>query len=442
MLESGCAGYPLGYPSRNDIDINTKYTYLVQDRRPDALVCQPNRQNIPGNNPFPIANVVPGQVLHLTWQPDGHLDDAHPSTVEVHWTGVPWTQLYTRSELRPETLLGTMIFATSANCDQPWEPNTWCHGNITIPPGTQSGTYQLIWWWKYDRNPSGEEYSTCFEVSVNGDGSTIQSREVGAKLPTQVVETSPKSKIIQSKKVVEAIVPEQNTLVSAPETASESQVRAGVQQSEPQAKAANRSSQLEDVTMEALPADLSVSSPESEASITAPTAGQSKNPSSVDLIESVSLDTDKTLQTMPDSSTANENNNKNSKQVDDSDSIVSSPVEGTIDAAESNKIPSLPSIEPPMKINVTFPENVPSATNDIVPIASDVQSTTALPASSNKANPNTEAVIPGIRASTGVSTSAPSSLSSSLPSSNNGYGNGYEGYDRTLAGQAPKVVVP
>ncbi|KAF9302453.1 hypothetical protein BGZ74_005327 [Mortierella antarctica] len=168
MLDSGCAGFPLGYPARSDVDINTKYTYLVQERRPDAPVCQPGRQNIPGNNPFPVAAVVPGQNLHLTWQPDGHLDDNRPSTVEIHWSGIPGKQLYTRSELNPSTLLGTMTFATSGNCDQAWEPNTWCHGYVTVPPTTQPGTYQLIWWWKYDRNPSGEEYSTCFEIVVGG----------------------------------------------------------------------------------------------------------------------------------------------------------------------------------------------------------------------------------------------------------------------------------
>ncbi|KAG0269200.1 hypothetical protein DFQ27_004440 [Actinomortierella ambigua] len=161
-----CFGYPLGYPSRNDRDINTKYTYLVQNRRPDAPVCQPGRQNIPGNNPFQPASVMPGQSLHLTWQPDGHLDDAKPSFVEIHWSGVAGKQIWTRSELGDNTRLATMTFATSGNCDRPGEPNTWCHGRFTVPEWTQPGTYQMIWWWKYDRNPAGEEYSTCFEINV------------------------------------------------------------------------------------------------------------------------------------------------------------------------------------------------------------------------------------------------------------------------------------
>ncbi|KAF9438531.1 hypothetical protein BGZ76_007062 [Entomortierella beljakovae] len=175
MLDSGCAGYPRGYPSRADADINTKYTYLVKDRRPDAPLCQPGLQDIPGNNPFPPAVVTPGQSMHLKWQPDGHLDDLRPSTVEIHWTGVPYTQLYTRSQISDSTRLTSMIFATSDNCDQASEPNTWCHGYLTVPPGIQPGTYQMIWWWKYDRNPSGEEYSTCFEIVV--PESVIQPRD-------------------------------------------------------------------------------------------------------------------------------------------------------------------------------------------------------------------------------------------------------------------------
>ncbi|KAF9403907.1 hypothetical protein BGX21_007476 [Mortierella sp. AD011] len=184
MLPTGCAGYPLGYPSRNDVDINTRYTYLIKDRHPNAALCQPGRQDIPRNNPFPPAMVTPGQNLHLTWQPGSHLDDAHPSIVEIHWTGVPGTQLYTRSELSSSTLLSTMVFATSGNCDQAWEPNTWCHGHLTIPAWIQPGMYQMIWWWKYDRNLSGEEYSTCFEIVV--DDNRIQPREVPVQAQAQV----------------------------------------------------------------------------------------------------------------------------------------------------------------------------------------------------------------------------------------------------------------
>ncbi|KAG0209761.1 hypothetical protein BGX28_009981 [Mortierella sp. GBA30] len=78
-----------------------------------------------------------------------------------------------------------MTFATSANCDQAWEPNTWCHGHVTVPVATQPGTYQVVWWWKYDRNPAGEEYSTCFEIVVGGNGSGILPREIEVKAQSQ-----------------------------------------------------------------------------------------------------------------------------------------------------------------------------------------------------------------------------------------------------------------
>ncbi|KAG0253182.1 hypothetical protein BG011_006508 [Mortierella polycephala] len=175
-VDSVCKGYPQGYPGRNDKDINTKFTYRVERRDPDAPVCQTGLQTTTNYTLFPPAHVTQGQKLRLAWQPDGHFDNDNPSTVEVHWTGMPNTLLGTRSQLTPETLLESMFFATKANCEQPSDPNTTCDGYITIPVETRPGKYQLVWWWKFDRNPQGEEYSTCFEIFVEKDDA-IQARE-------------------------------------------------------------------------------------------------------------------------------------------------------------------------------------------------------------------------------------------------------------------------
>ncbi|KAF9364311.1 hypothetical protein BGX34_001897 [Mortierella sp. NVP85] len=91
-----------------------------------------------------------------------------------------------------------MTFATSGNCDQAWELNTWCHGYLSIPWGTQPGTYQLVWW-KYERNPSGEEYSTCFEIVVNEGAMNLRDlpvqalSHVEAALPSTPSSASPLS---------------------------------------------------------------------------------------------------------------------------------------------------------------------------------------------------------------------------------------------------------
>ncbi|KAI1315387.1 hypothetical protein EDD11_000891 [Mortierella claussenii] len=175
-LPSGqCAGFPIGYPSRANPDINTLYTYLITARPAKAPVCQPGRQSIfPSNNPpqFPPATAVPGQKLHLTWQANGHMNFVTSPTefrtkVQVYWTGKPNKLIQTRDELaNKRLLLQEMDFATPQNCDNQANPNTICHGYVTIPKATKPGRYQMVWWWRFDKNPVGEEYSTCFEVHV------------------------------------------------------------------------------------------------------------------------------------------------------------------------------------------------------------------------------------------------------------------------------------
>ncbi|KAF9354140.1 hypothetical protein BGX34_011188 [Mortierella sp. NVP85] len=170
LLPSGqCAGYPIGYPTRANPDINTLYTYLISGRPANAPVCQPGRQDIfPSKNPknLPPASTKPGGKLHLTWQPNGHLEEKR-TKVSVYWSGKPNKLIKTRSELaNPQRLLKEMDFASPQNCDDPKNPNTICHGYITIPKNTKPGKYQLVWYWPFDKNPVGEEYSTCFEVDV------------------------------------------------------------------------------------------------------------------------------------------------------------------------------------------------------------------------------------------------------------------------------------
>ncbi|KAF9578668.1 hypothetical protein BGW38_005428, partial [Lunasporangiospora selenospora] len=172
MHSSGkCAGYSLGYPSRENPDINTLYTYRIEGRPVEAPICQPGRQDIltaPPSPNFPSATIVAGQSLRLTWQANGHFNDQNATYVHVHWSKVPAQEkiLRTRNELLPENRLASMPFATTGNCDQPSNPNTVCRGRVKIPAGTRPGRYQLVWWWPFDQNPVGEEYTSCFEVTV------------------------------------------------------------------------------------------------------------------------------------------------------------------------------------------------------------------------------------------------------------------------------------
>ncbi|GJJ69877.1 hypothetical protein EMPS_02226 [Entomortierella parvispora] len=175
-----CSGYGTGYPTRANPDINTLYTYLISGRQNNTPVCQPGRQdNFDVNQALPPASVKAGQTLTLTWEANGHLDDPQhqivsgaaqaPSQVEIYWNGRPNTLLTDRGDTvgNGQMLLAKMNFATPANCEDPQNPNTVCHGEVKIPKGTLPGMYQLVWWWQFDKNPVGEEYSTCFLVNVD-----------------------------------------------------------------------------------------------------------------------------------------------------------------------------------------------------------------------------------------------------------------------------------
>ncbi|KAG0296789.1 hypothetical protein BGZ96_008517 [Linnemannia gamsii] len=430
MLDSGCAGFPLGYPSRKDIDINTKYTYLIQDRRPDASVCQPGRQNIPGNNPFPIANVNPGQQLHLTWQPDGHLDDSRPSTIEVHWTGIPGKQLITR-------------------------------------------TYQVVWWWKYDRNPAGEEYSTCFEMTVSGDGSAIQSREVDAKdhvvdsTAEAQIATQPQSEAEAAVVVVDnvsqqiqapaatavtveaqiqpAVTPE--TLVPAPEAfvpapAPEAfapapapapqaavQIQDEAEQQQPpvpqqQVIIHTEPLQLAYMTMEPL------SSPPSTAAAPESTIKSAElggpNSSGVETLADLSTKADQPLNVVPNFSIIRESKNKDHEQVDGfSSDDIGSLAGDAVNDDEGKDTSPLPLVKPSELINTTLSENK-SPGNGVNLTVTGAKSNATVP-SGDKLNSNNtaNAIIPESR---------PSSIDAS---SNKDKENSF---NRNLASQTPNTI--
>ncbi|KAG0375633.1 hypothetical protein BGX24_008840 [Mortierella sp. AD032] len=407
MLESGCAGFPLGYPSRKDIDINTKYTYLIQDRRPDAAVCQPGRQNIPGNNPFPIANVAPGQNLHLTWQPDGHLSDAKPSTIEVHWAGVPGKQIYKRAELGPATLLGTMIFGTSANCDQPSEPNTWCHGHITVPQSTQPGTYQLIWWWKYDRNPSGEEYSTCFEITVNGDGSAIQSREVGdTKSPAQVATTPPADQVAEPEAVVNA--PKHNQApvvaeVSAHTAQSPEQVAPAaptVPKAAAQVQVDAKHPAPQHIIIKTEPLQLAYMTEPAPAPAPGSSIAGGVNPPNVNTLADLSKKPDQPLNVIPNFSIIRESRNKDHKQVDGfSGDELGSLAGDAVNDSEGKDSSPLPLAKPSDLINTTLSAGVNGTSTTLV----ITNATSTVPSAGEKQVNHTVTAIPGFHPPTDAS---------------------------------------
>ncbi|KAF9280220.1 hypothetical protein BKA57DRAFT_451003 [Linnemannia elongata] len=181
-LPSGkCAGYPTNYPTRANGDINTIYTYLISSRNNAAPLCKPGTQDTfllnkdkanhqPPNLPF--AQAYPGETLTMNWEANGHLVRTGKGTkVTIFWTGKSNKVLKTRKDIASGRnglgkALAVFDFANPGNCKDPNNANTECTGKFTIPKDTAPGRYQFVWWWPFDKNPVGEEYTTCFEVNV------------------------------------------------------------------------------------------------------------------------------------------------------------------------------------------------------------------------------------------------------------------------------------
>ncbi|KAF9106478.1 hypothetical protein BGX29_009413 [Mortierella sp. GBA35] len=177
-----CAGYPTNYPTRANGDINTIYTYLISNRDNKAPLCKPGTQDtflrnkskpnhLPPNLPYTTA--YPGETLKMNWQANGHLVPSGGTKVSIFWTGKKETVLKTRKDISragkagsPAKVLGRFDFANPGNCADPKNANTVCTGKFTVPAGTPPGRYQFVWWWPFDKNPVGEEYTTCFEINV------------------------------------------------------------------------------------------------------------------------------------------------------------------------------------------------------------------------------------------------------------------------------------
>ncbi|KAI0221606.1 hypothetical protein L0F63_000965 [Massospora cicadina] len=172
-------------------------THKILNRDDMAPACRPNFQDNPDNYSvkYPRTKTRPGQTKTVQYLENGHVTKdqmpptfaPNPKTYSFHWTGKPYfgrtddgSQLLRRGDLGPTNQLGPTLPFDDGACA---EDNTKgragplpCHGTYTIPQNTPPGVYQVVWWWKFDRDhlASGEEYTSCFDVEVthpNGSNS-------------------------------------------------------------------------------------------------------------------------------------------------------------------------------------------------------------------------------------------------------------------------------
>ncbi|KAJ9069355.1 hypothetical protein DSO57_1019355 [Entomophthora muscae] len=178
-----CIGYGRGYPGRFNNEINTIYTALVERRgNPDPAttkVCGSTQLSLNYSAEFPMTEVAAGTTVKLWYQMDGHLV---PSTsAHVFSFAKPGKEIVTYNDMLKAKKIMTHVFASPQNCHNTGNPNTWCWDNLNIPASWEPGVYSFLWNWPWDRNPTGEEYNTCFDIKVTSSGSKPKSQ---TKSPT------------------------------------------------------------------------------------------------------------------------------------------------------------------------------------------------------------------------------------------------------------------
>ncbi|KAJ1893420.1 hypothetical protein LPJ71_007205, partial [Coemansia sp. S17] len=108
-----CLGYPRGYPGRQNVNINTLYTYMFDASPASQPMCSPQQQSTMNyNDKFPMTTAQPGETIYTTWEQNGHLDNANPTKIEVYYFADSNKQFTDVSQRKDAKSAGTMKFAT------------------------------------------------------------------------------------------------------------------------------------------------------------------------------------------------------------------------------------------------------------------------------------------------------------------------------------------
>ncbi|KAI9189885.1 hypothetical protein H9P43_001318 [Blastocladiella emersonii ATCC 22665] len=161
-----CEGYPRGYPGRGWMTpIDTLFTYRIDQRNNATRLCQLDR---PVYTPaYPAPRAVPGESLVMSWKTNGHYY-GHPNPIRIACLKndarqAPRAAFFDNAAAE---LLARVPF-DNAGCTNPNDPYADCYASFTLPGDWAPGsTHTCVWFWNYDSNPVGEEYTSCFDVLV------------------------------------------------------------------------------------------------------------------------------------------------------------------------------------------------------------------------------------------------------------------------------------
>eukprot|EP01118_Nematostelium_gracile_P013297 TRINITY_DN49_c0_g1_i2.p1 TRINITY_DN49_c0_g1~~TRINITY_DN49_c0_g1_i2.p1 ORF type:complete len:236 (-),score=50.18 TRINITY_DN49_c0_g1_i2:23-646(-) len=163
-------------PSNTTVDNFYTHKLLGQDNK--FPVCKPDTQfEAKYDKDYPMASVKAGETITVMYTPNGHSDpgDVGRTTyVRIHWNrkaNGPGPTLKVRGDLNQTNELTRWLYGDK--CANGGDVASLpCPNDLTIPLDTPSGTYQMVYYWPYNKvatqNPFGEEYYSCFDVKVEG----------------------------------------------------------------------------------------------------------------------------------------------------------------------------------------------------------------------------------------------------------------------------------
>ena len=111
-----------------------------------------------------------------------------PGQTQFYWTGDANVQMKTYGDLTDERKLGDPQNFDDGKCAEDATKGRAgplpCKNSFTIPADTKSGTYQVVWLWKFTKfgdTSHFEWYSTCADFKVNGKGQSILEKNCHIK---------------------------------------------------------------------------------------------------------------------------------------------------------------------------------------------------------------------------------------------------------------------
>lgn len=165
---------------------------------PDTHACPPEQRTPTYQPNAPMVTASAGDIIRLRFGGNGHSRGfdvgGNPGTVTVYWKGAPEQEITDISEFTPQNSLQSAGFSADS-FSYPADPSITSptqglvdKGNwmeLNLPTTMAPGRHMMAWVWYYENAP---QWSTCFDVMIQGSPATASSASAVSPSSTEVNE--------------------------------------------------------------------------------------------------------------------------------------------------------------------------------------------------------------------------------------------------------------